>query len=43
MTKVTIELEFEEDNLPEDALREAVYSYLEELIADESLEYTVED
>jgi hypothetical protein len=43
MSKVTIELEFEGSNLPEDALREAVYSYLEELIADESLDYTVEE
>ena len=43
MTRVTIELEFEDSNLPEDALREAVYSYLEELIADDSLDYTVEE
>ena len=43
MTRVTIELEFEGTDLPEDALREAVYSYLEELIADDSLDYTVEE
>jgi hypothetical protein len=43
MTKVTIELEFEEVDLPEDELRKAVYSYLEELIVDESLSYTVEE
>lgn len=43
MTKVNIELEFEGKGLPEDALREAVYSYLEELIADDSLDYTVKE
>lgn len=43
MTRVTIELEFEGKDLPEDALREAVYAYLEELIADDSLDFTVEE
>jgi len=43
MTRVTIELEFEGTDLPEDALRESVYAYLEELIQDESLDYTVEE
>ena len=42
MIRVTITLDFEGTNLNEDALRESVYSYLEELIADESLDYTVE-
>ena len=43
MTRVTIELEFEGTELDEAALRESVYAYLEELIADESLDYTVEE
>ena len=43
MVRVTIELEFEGNDLPQDALREAVYDYLEELISDESLDYTVEE
>ena len=43
MTRVTIELEFEGKDLPEAALREAVYEYLEALIADDSLDYTVEE
>ena len=43
MTRVTIELNFEGSDLPEDSLREAVYRYLEELIADDSLDYTVEE
>lgn len=43
MTRVRIELEFEGSDLPEDALREAVYQYLEELIADDSLDFTVEE
>ena len=43
MTRVIIELEFKDKDLPEDALREAVYAYLEELIADGSLDYTVEE
>jgi hypothetical protein len=43
MTRVRIELEFEGSDLPADALREAVYQYLEELIADDSLDFTVEE
>ena len=49
--KVVIELDLSEDSEPdvgatisgasEDAIREAVYCYLEELIADDSLDYTV--
>lgn len=43
MTRVTIQLEFEGNGLPEDALREAVYQYLYELMEDESLDYEVEE
>ena len=43
--KVTIELEIEADGnnkTNEEAIKEAVYQYLQELIEDDSLDFTVE-
>ena len=39
--KVTIELVLEADTASEEAIKEAVYRYLIELIEDDSLEYDI--
>lgn len=45
MSKVVIELEFEHDDFNADpnTLKEAVYDYLQELMSDGSLCYTIEE
>jgi len=44
MVKIVLEIEVESDNVSENdpAVRECVYSYLQELIDDDSLDYEVE-
>lgn len=41
--KVTITLEFDDANADDETLKEAVYQYLEQLIADDSLDFEVEN
>jgi hypothetical protein len=44
MSKVVIELEFDKDYMPNDQeLKQEVYDYLEELMSDGALHYTIEE
>lgn len=44
MSKVVIELEFDKDYMPSDSeLKLEVYDYLQELISDDTLHYTIEE
>lgn len=41
--KIIIELDFDSEDFDKKTLKKAVYTYLEELIEDDSLNYTIEE